>query len=220
MYSLTINMGVFNLKLVKLTTKEEPKLYSKEELCIAVEKFVYKICNKYTNIETFSDPFDEILSIALISFTKAYESYDINSKRTFLSYLSILIRNDVLNEYKYSKKGKIYYNNRKKEELSMEAPIGIDKDGNEVTFLDIISNKSITNSEINYMENKEMMDAINFCINNILLEREKIILYYKLEGLSQRKMVKLVGISQPHISRSEKKIYEKIRKYLKKNKLI
>lgn len=203
-------------KLFRLITNEEPKLYSKEELWIVVEKFVYIECKKYLNL----DSFDEILSIVFVSFTKAYESYDINSKRTFLSYLSILIRNDVLNEYKYSKKGKIYYNNRKKEELSMEAPIGIDKDGNEITFLDIISNKSITNSEINYMENKEMMDAINFCINNILLEREKIILYYKLEGLSQREMVKLVGISQPHISRSEKKIYEKIRKYLKKNKLI
>ena len=202
-------------KLFRLITNEEPKLYSKEELWIAVEKFVYSECKKYLNL----DSFDEILSIVFVSFTKAYESYDINSKRTFLSYLSILIRNDVLMEYRYNKDGKRYYN-KKREESSMEAPIGIDKDGNEITFLDIISNKSITNSEINYMENKEMMDAINFCINNILTEKEKIILYYKLEGLTQRKMVKLVGISQPHISRSEKKIYEKIRKYLKKNKLI
>ena len=116
-------------KLFSLKTNEEPKLYSKEELWIAVEKFVYKICNKYTNIETFSDPFDEILSIALISFTKAYESYDINSKRPFLSYLSILIRNDVLMEYRYNKDGKRYYN-KKREESSMEEPICIDKNGN------------------------------------------------------------------------------------------
>ena len=192
-------------KLFRLITNEEPKLYSKEELWIAVEKFVYIECKKYLNL----DSFDEILSIVFVSFTKAYNKYNIDSKTTFPTYLSTLIRNDVLDEYKYSKKGKIYYNNRKKEELSMEAPIGIDKDGNEVTFLDIISNKSITNSEINYMENKEMMDAINFCINNILLEREKIILYYKLEGLTQRKMVKLLGISQPHISRLEKKYMRK-----------
>ena len=192
-------------KLFRLITNEEPKLYSKEELWIAVEKFVYIECKKYLNL----DSFDEILSIVFVSFTKAYNKYNIDSKTTFPTYLSTLIRNDVLDEYKYTKKGKIYYNNRKKEELSMEAPIGIDKDGNEVTFLDIISNKSITNSEINYMENKEMMDAINFCINNILSKREKLILYYKLEGLSQRKMVKLLGISQPQISRSEKKYMRK-----------
>ena len=55
-------------KLFKLKTKEEPKLYSKEELWIAVEKKEYKMCNKYTKLETFSEQFDEILSIALIYF--------------------------------------------------------------------------------------------------------------------------------------------------------
>ena len=203
-------------KLFSLKTNEEPKLYSKEELWIAVEKFVYKICNKYTNIETFSDPFDEILSIALISFTKAYESYDINSKRTFLSYLTILIRNDVLMEYRYNKDGKRYYN-KKREESSMEAPIGIDKDGNEITFLDILT---IENTVYDYIENKELINTINFCINNILTEKEKIVLYYRLESLTQQKISDILGVSRSYISRLELKAYNKIRKYLKKNKLI
>ena len=203
-------------KLFSLKTNEEPKLYSKEELWIAVEKFVYKICNKYTNIETFSDPFDEILSIALISFTKAYESYDINSKRTFLSYLTILIRNDVLMEYRYNKDGKRYYN-KKREESSMEAPIGIDKDGNEITFLDILT---IENTVYDYIENKELINTINFCINNILTEKEKIVLYYRLESLTQQKISDILGISRSYVSRLERKAYNKIRKYLKKNKLI
>ena len=203
-------------KLFSLKTNEEPKLYSKEELWIAVEKFVYKICNKYTNIETFSDPFDEILSIALISFTKAYESYDINSKRTFLSYLTILIRNDVLMEYRYNKDGKRYYN-KKREESSMEAPIGIDKDGNEITFLDILT---IENTVYDYIENKELINTINFCINNILTEKEKIVLYYRLESLTQQKISDILGFSRSYISRLERKAYNKIRKYLKKNKLI
>ena len=203
-------------KLFSLKTNEEPKLYSKEELWIAVEKFVYKICNKYTNIETFSDPFDEILSIALISFTKAYESYDINSKRTFLSYLSILIRNDVLMEYRYNKDGKRYYN-KKREESSMEAPIGIDKDGNEITFLDILT---IENTVYDYIENKELINTINFCINNILTEKEKIVLYYRLESLTQQKISDILGVSRSYISRLELKACNKIRKYLKKNKLI
>ena len=203
-------------KLFSLKTNEEPKLYSKEELWIAVEKFVYKICNKYTNIETFSDPFDEILSIALISFTKAYESYDINSKRTFLSYLTILIRNDVLMEYRYNKDGKRYYN-KKREESSMEAPIGIDKDGNEITFLDILT---IENTVYDYIENKELINTINFCINNILTEKEKIVLYYRLESLTQQKISDILGVSRSYISKLELKAYNKIRKYLKKNKLI
>ena len=203
-------------KLFSLKTNEEPKLYSKEELWIAVEKFVYKICNKYTNIETFSDPFDEILSIALISFTKAYESYDINSKRPFLSYLSILIRNDVLMEYRYSKDGKRYYN-KKRVESSMEAPISIDKDGNEISFQDILT---IENTVYDYIENKELINTINFCINNILTEKEKIVLYYRLESLTQQKISDILGVSRSYISRLERKAYNKIRKYLKKNKLI
>lgn len=203
-------------KLFSLKTNEEPKLYSKEELWITVEKFVYKICNKYTNIETFSDPFDEILSIALISFTKAYESYDINSKRPFLSYLTILIRNDVLMEYRYSKDGKRYYN-KKRVESSMEAPISIDKDGNEISFQDILT---IENTVYDYIENKELINTINFCINNILTEKEKIVLYYRLESLTQQKISDILGISRSYISKLERKAYNKIRKYLKKNKLI
>lgn len=205
-------------KLFKLTTKEEPKLYSKEELWITVEKFVYKICNKYVSIETFSEPFDEILSIALISFCKAYKSYDI-SKITFLSYLSTLIRNDVLLEYRYNKDGKRYYN-KKREESSMEEPIGIDKEGNEVTFLDVIDNKSNKNNVYNYIENKEIIKNVNFCINNILSEKEKIVLYYRLRGLTQRKISEKLKCSRSNIGVIERKVYEKIRNYLNENKII
>ena len=205
-------------KLFKLKTKEEPKLYSKEELWIAVEKFVYKMCNNYTNLETFSEPFDEILSIALISFCKAYDTYKILSGITFISYLSKIINNDVLLAYRYCKNGEKYYN-RKKEELSIEEPIGIDNEGNKLTFLDILSN-NLENTVYDYIENKELINTINFCINNILTEKEKIVLYYRLESLTQQKISDILGVSRSYISRLELKAYNKIRKYLKKNKLI
>ena len=205
-------------KLFKLKTKEEPKLYSKEELWIAVEKFVYKMCNKYTKLETFSQPFDEILSIALISFCKAYDTYKILSGITFISYLSKIINNDVLLAYRYCKNGEKYYN-RKKEELSIEEPIGIDNEGNKLTFLDILSN-NLENTVYDYIENKELINTINFCINNILTEKEKIVLYYRLENLTQQKISDILGFSRSYISRLERKAYNKIRKYLKKNKLI
>ena len=205
-------------KLFKLKTKEEPKLYSKEELWIAVEKFVYKMCNKYTKLETFSQPFDEILSIALISFCKAYDTYKILSGITFISYLSKIINNDVLLAYRYCKNGEKYYN-RKKEELSIEEPIGIDNEGNKLTFLDILSN-NLENTVYDYIENKELINTINFCINNILTEKEKIVLYYRLESLTQQKISDILGVSRSYISRLELKACNKIRKYLKKNKLI
>ena len=205
-------------KLFKLKTKEEPKLYSKEELWIAVEKFVYKMCNKYTKLETFSQPFDEILSIALISFCKAYDTYKILSGITFISYLSKIINNDVLLAYRYCKNGEKYYN-RKKEELSIEEPIGIDNEGNKLTFLDILSN-NLENTVYDYIENKELINTINFCINNILTEKEKIVLYDRLESLTQQKISDILGVSRSYISRLELKACNKIRKYLKKNKLI
>ena len=205
-------------KLFKLKTKEEPKLYSKEELWIAVEKFVYKMCNKYTKLETFSQPFDEILSIALISFCKAYDTYKILSGITFISYLSKIINNDVLLAYRYCKNGEKYYN-RKKEELSIEEPIGIDNEGNKLTFLDILSN-NLENTVCDYIENKELINTINFCINNILTEKEKTVLYYRLESLTQQKISDILGFSRSYISRLELKACNKIRKYLKKNKLI
>ena len=205
-------------KLMLMEFPGEPKLYSKEELWIAVEKFVYKMCNKYTKLETFSQPFDEILSIALISFCKAYDTYKILSGITFISYLSKIINNDVLLAYRYCKNGEKYYN-RKKEELSIEEPIGIDNEGNKLTFLDILSN-NLENTVYDYIENKELINTINFCINNILTEKEKIVLYYRLESLTQQKISDILGVSRSYISRLELKACNKIRKYLKKNKLI
>ena len=201
-------------KLFRLITNEEPKLYSKEELWIAVEKFVYSESKKYLNL----DSFDEILSIALISFCKAYDTYKILSGITFISYLSKIINNDVLLAYRYCKNGEKYYN-RKKEELSIEEPIGIDNEGNKLTFLDILSN-NLENTVYDYIENKELINTINFCINNILTEKEKIVLYYRLENLTQQKISDILGVSRSYISRLELKACNKIRKYLKKNKLI
>ena len=205
-------------KLFKLKTKDEPKLYSKEELWIAVEKFVYKMCNNYTNLETFSEPFDEILSIALISFCKAYDTYKILSGVPFISYLSKIISNDVLLAYRYCKNGEKYYN-RKKEELSIEEPIGIDNEGNKLTFLDILSN-NLENNEYEHVENKELIDNINFFINNNLKYKEKSVLYYRLNGETKQKISEKLGCSRSYISRIEKTVYKKIRNYLYKNKII
>ena len=72
----------------------------------------------------------------------------------------------------------------------------------------------------NYIENKELINTINFCINNILTEKEKTVLYYRLESLTQQKISDILGVSRSYISRLELKAYNKIRKYLKKNKLI
>ena len=202
-------------KLFRLITNEEPKLYSKEELWITIEKFVYSECKKYIKLDTF----DEILSITFISFCKAYKKYKIESNTTFLTFLSTVMRNDILNEYRYMKEGEIYYD-KKKEEISLEEPIHVDKEGNEFTFIDIISSKFISNSELDYIENKELISNISFCINNILFKKERLILYYTFEGLPQRKISKLLGISQPQISRIKNQTLKKIRKYLKKNELI
>ena len=206
-------------KLFKLTTKEEPKLYSKEELWIAVEKFVYKMCNKYTNLETFSEPFDEILSIALIAFWKAYYTYKIRLGVPFISYVSKRISNDVLLAYRYCKNGENYYN-RKKEEISIEEPIDIDNEGNKLTFLDILSNNLIKNNEYEHVENKELIDNINFFINNNLKDKEKSVLYYRLNGETQQKISEKLGYSRSYVWRIEKTVYKKIRNYLYKNKII
>ena len=92
-----------------------------------------------------------------------------------------------------------------------------DKNGNEITFLDILT---IENTVYDYIENKELINTINFCINNILTEKEKIVLYYRLENLTQQKISDILGFSRSYISRLELKACNKIRKYLKKNKLI
>lgn len=106
---------------------------------------------------------------------------------------------------------------KRKQEISLNEPIGTDKDGNEINFNDILgSDPDAILEDINLkMQIKCLYDAIS----HILTKREKLVIIkrYGISGedpLTQRELAKQLGISRSYVSRIEKKAVGKLREFL------
>ena len=104
-------------------------------------------------------------------------------------------------------------------EVSINETIDIDKDGNPLTYLDIIS---VDNTMTENIELEGHIERIRYLTEKVLDGREKeiIILRYGLMGYlpkTQREVAKHLGISRSYVSRIEKKALEKLKKAFGKN---
>ena len=98
-------------------------------------------------------------------------------------------------------------------EVSINDTIDVDKDGNPLTYLDIISVEESIECDLDM---KTHLEKIRNLVNTVLLPREKqiIILRYGLNGYqprTQREVSKYLGISRSYVSRIEKKALEKLK---------
>jgi len=107
---------------------------------------------------------------------------------------------------------------KRQNEVFLQDPIGKDKEGNEITFIDIIkSDKECVMNEVALrLESKKL----NSKIESALTERERTIirLRYGLmsgESLTQREIAKMLDISRSYVSRIEKKAIKKLLKEIK-----
>lgn len=109
-------------------------------------------------------------------------------------------------------------NNKKKNEVSLQDPIGVDREGNEITLIDVIGNDQET--VIDEVEMKMQVRKLYNKMKAILKNREKLVLelrYGLLNGnaMTQREIAKMLKISRSYVSRIEKKAINKLSKELK-----
>lgn len=121
----------------------------------------------------------------------------------------ISIGNEILMTIRSTKKSKL--------ELSLQEPIGIDKEGNEINLLDILGTD--VDKIIDEVDLKFQIKKLYRAINQVLKDREKVIIelrYGLIDGKckTQREIANLLGISRSYVSRIETRALAKLNKAL------
>lgn len=149
---------------------------------------------------------DELISVGSIGLMKAIKSYDTEKGNSFSTYASRCIQNEILMMVRSQRK---FIN-----EVSLENKVKTDKDGNEVSLIDVLEDASEhvqDKAEIQIIYQK-IIDIINTSLNE--REKEIIFLRYGIGGSvpkTQNEVAKELNISRSYISRIEKKALNQIR---------
>ena len=206
------------------TKNSFPKPLSKEEeehyLSLAIQgdqsakdtlikhnmRLVAHIVKKYSG----SAETDDLISVGSIGLIKAINTYKPNRGTTLSTYTSRCIENEILMLIRANKKHK--------NTLSLSDPVGVDKDGNELTLMDLLFEKE--DCVFEEVEQTIRREKLLIQIKQMLTEREYTIicLRYALKGgipLPQREVANVLKISRSYISRIEKHAIEKLRAKLR-----
>lgn len=170
-------------------------------------RLVAHIAKKYQGAEDT----DDLISVGSIGLIKAINTYSTDKGTQLSTYTARCIENEILMMLRANKKHKVV--------VSLSDPVGKDKDGNELTLMDILSERE--ENVLNTVENKILKDKFMEVISECLSKREYTILClrYGLKGgrpLAQREVAEIMKISRSYISRIEKKSIEKVKSEIKK----
>ena len=152
---------------------------------------------------------DELISIGTVGLIKAIDSFDIAKGARLATYASRCIENEILMLFRNNKK--------QKSEVHLQDPIGVDKEGNEICLIDVLSSEK--DSVMDKVESNLEIKALYNKMFEILSTRECniIIMRYGLEDgrcRTQREIAALLKISRSYVSRIEKKSLKKLEKAL------
>lgn len=180
----------------------EGDLAAREILILRNLRLVAHVVKKYQCPEYEQE---ELISIGTIGLIKAIGTVDADKGR-LSTYAARCVENELL----------MYFRSRKKltKEVSYYEPIGTDKEGNEISLLDVIESQERPAFEV--ITAKEDTKKVYELIPTVLTgrEREVLILRYGLYGgeeYTQREVAEKMGISRSYISRIEKNAIEKLR---------
>lgn len=153
---------------------------------------------------------EDLISIGTIGLIKAVKTFCPARNIKLATYASRCIENEIL---MYLRKS-----SQLKNEMSIDEPLNIDWDGNELLLSDVLGSE---HDVVNHRIEQEVECNLLLKAVNKLSEREKNIMQMRfgLEGHkehTQKEVADLLGISQSYISRLEKKIIERLKKDLEK----
>ena len=182
--------------------------YDQDAKAVLIEhnlRLVVYIAKKFDNTGV---GVEDLISIGTIGLIKAINTYNPAKKIKLATYASKCIENEILMYLRRNSKTRL--------EISIDEPLNVDWDGNELLLSDILgTDKDIISRDI---ENEAEKTLLNKAIEK-LNDREKTIVELRFglnqkdgEEMTQKEVADFLGISQSYISRLEKKIMKRLRK--------
>lgn len=176
---------------------------------ILIEHNLRLVAHIAKKFEGMGDDKDDIISIGTIGLIKAINTFDVGKGTKLATYAARCIENEILMHLRATKKNK--------GEVSLYDPIGVDKEGNEITLIDVLGTHpdivpDVVQTNVEFQQTLAKINHLN--------KREKRVLEMRF-GLfngfrkTQREIAKMLGISRSYVSRIEKKALEKLIKELK-----
>ena len=214
------------MRCIVLQSFKQPLTPAEEHRCLVLSKagdkearnlsiesnlrLVAHIVKKYNNLECDAE---DLISIGTIGLMKAIDTYDMTKGRKLATYASRCVENELLMYFRQKRK--------RSREVSLYDPIGVDKEGNEISLLDIIESE-----ERDLIEEMDLLDntkALYALVGEVLTDRERQIICQRYgiggaEEVTQRQIGEQMGISRSYVSRIEKRALEKLRKGFEKKR--
>ena len=187
----------------KLGTAEEPEARAK-----LIERNLRLVVYRAKKFDNTGIGVEDLISIGTIGLIKAINTFNPAKKIKLATYASRCIENEIL---MYLRR-----NNKTKMEVSIDEPLNVDWDGNELLLSDILG----TDEDIIYRDLEHEVDR-KLLLNamKILSDRERKIIELRFginqkdgEEKTQKEVADLMGISQSYISRLEKKIIKRLKR--------
>ena len=200
---------------LKPLTPEEEKYYlqeykqgSLEAKDILIQRNLRLVAHIVKKYQGAGEELDDLMSIGTIGLIKAIQTFDFQKASRLSTYAARCIDNELLMLLRSKKKSS--------KEVSLYEPIGTDKEGNEISLLDVIETEPV--DVVKNYSLKQDIDYLYQLLPKILSSREQeiIILRYGLYGkeeLTQREIAKRLKISRSYVSRIEKNALLKLREY-------
>ena len=192
-----------------LKKMKDGDLEAKKELTLRNMRLVAHVAKKYQNSD---EDMEDLISIGTIGLIKAINTFNPVKNIKLATYASRCIENEILMYLRRNSKTKM--------EVSIDEPLNVDWDGNELLLSDILGTEDDVISR--HLEDEVEIRLLGRAISK-LSPREQTIIKLRFglgrrEGRekTQKEVADLLGISQSYISRLEKRIMKRLKKEIVK----
>ncbi len=173
---------------------------------ILIEKNMRLVVHMVKKYSCSEYELEDMISIGTIGLIKAVDSFDEKKGSRLVTYAAKCIDNELLMMFRSEKK--------RSKEISLNEPLGTDKEGNKICFQDVTFSED--EDVVERLQNNEDIIRLRKAFDSRLTDRERKIIAYRY-GLygnrprTQRELAAEYGISRSYVSRIEKKALEKMR---------